>query len=86
MADLTHAHRRALMAAAMSLVVPGLGQLVNREYVVGLFWLVLAPLFWYSTRSWLAWTVHVLAALSAYWAVQRAYGGGRPARRRRTRR
>jgi len=72
----------ALIAGGLSLVVPGLGQIVHRAYVVGAFWLIMTVLFWYSTRSWLWFVPHVLAALSAYWAVQRA---APPAKRRRAR-
>ena len=65
--------KMAISAAGLSLIVPGLGQLVHRFWVVGVFWILMALLFWNSTKSQLAITVHVLAALSAYWAVQRKY-------------
>ncbi len=63
----------AIGAAGLSLIVPGLGQLVHRDYVVGVFWIVIALLFWSGSKAQVAVTVHLLAAVSAYWAVQRKY-------------
>ncbi|MCX6553163.1 MAG: hypothetical protein NTY02_19540 [Acidobacteria bacterium] len=84
MAGLTSAQKRGLAAGAMSLVVPGLGQIVYRQFVVGVFWLILTPVFWYSTKFLLGWVAHVMAAASAYWAVQRQYDTG-PHRKRKHR-
>jgi hypothetical protein len=71
----------ALGAAGLSLMVPGLGQIVHRFYVVGLFWIVIATLFWNSVKPTLIIAAHVLSAVSAYWAVQRKYAtSGRPRR------
>ena len=63
----------AIGAAGLSFIVPGLGQIMHRFYLVGVFWMLMTTFFWYSTRSWLAIAVHILSGASAYWAVQRKY-------------
>jgi hypothetical protein len=68
---MTSTTRQALIAAGLSLVVPGLGQFLHRAWVVGVFWMVMTVLFWYSSRSWLWFVPHLLASVSAYWGVQR---------------
>ena len=77
---MTTATRQAIIAAALSLVVPGLGQLIHRAWVVGVFWMVVTVLFWYSSRSWLWFVPHLLAAVSAYWAVERMHENTRTRR------
>ena len=72
--------KKALVAGAMSLLVPGLGHFVHRAWVVGVFWIGIAVLFWNSSKAPMAFTVHLLAAVSAYWTVQRAFPD--PKRRR----
>lgn len=74
-----HAQKLAISAAGLSLVIPGLGQIVHRFFAVGAFWIVMEVLFWNSSRAWLVFMVHALSAISAYWAVQRKYA---PAARR----
>ena len=78
---MTVTQRKALVAGALSLVVPGLGHLLHRGWVVGIFWLGIAILFWNSTKAPLAFTVHLLAAVSAYWMVQRAFPDPKRGRR-----
>ena len=63
----------AIGAAGLSLIVPGLGQIMHRFYLVGVFWIVMTAVFWNSTKAPLAIAVHLLSAVSAYWAVLRNY-------------
>jgi len=79
---MTSTTRQALIAGGLSLIVPGLGQIVNRAWTVGVFWMVMTVLFWYSSRSWLWFVPHALAAITAYWGVQRLHPDQRPRRPR----
>lgn len=69
--------RRPVVAAAMSLVVPGAGQFYAGSAIVGAFWLAMAVAFWYADQVILALSSHALASVSAYWAVQRLTLTGR---------
>jgi serine/threonine-protein kinase len=54
------------IAAALSFLVPGFGQIYNREYLRGIFWLVITPGFWVGTGGALGWPFHLAAAYTAY--------------------
>lgn len=54
------------VAAALSLLAPGLGQIYNRDFLRGLFWLVITPGFWIGTAGLLGWPFHLLSAYTAY--------------------
>ena len=53
------------LAAVLSLVVPGVGQIYNGDFLRGIFWLIVTPGFWLGTGSLLGWVCHVLAAWTA---------------------
>jgi TM2 domain-containing membrane protein YozV len=57
---------RPPVAALLSLLIPGLGQLYNREYLRGLFWLVATPGLWIGSAGLLGWVVHLVSAATAY--------------------
>ena len=57
---------RPPIAALLSFLIPGLGQLYNREYLRGLFWLLLTPWLWLFSAGLLGWAVHLLSAATAY--------------------
>jgi TM2 domain-containing membrane protein YozV len=57
---------RPPVAALLSLLIPGLGQLYNREYLRGLFWLVVTPGLWIGSAGLLGWVVHLVSAATAY--------------------
>ena len=57
---------RPPVAAVLSFLIPGLGQLYNREYLRGLFWLLVTPALWIFSAGLLGWVVHVLSAATAY--------------------
>lgn len=53
-------------AAVLSLVVPGVGQIYNGEFLRGIFWLIITPGFWIGTGGTLGWVCHLLSAFTAY--------------------
>ncbi len=53
------------MAAVLSLVVPGVGQIYNGDFLRGIFWLIVTPGFWIGTGGLFGWVCHILAALTA---------------------
>jgi TM2 domain-containing membrane protein YozV len=57
---------RAPVAALLSLLLPGLGQIYNRDYLRGLFWLVVTPGLWIGSAGLLGWVVHLVSAATAY--------------------
>ena len=59
------------LAAVLSLVIPGVGQIYNGAFLRGLFWLVITPGFWIGSGGWLGWTCHVAAAFTAYRYAER---------------
>ncbi len=57
---------RPPVAALLSFLIPGLGQLYNREYLRGLFWLLVTPGLWIASAGLLGWVLHILSAMTAY--------------------
>lgn len=57
---------RPPVAALLSFLVPGLGQLYNREYFRGLFWLLVTPWLWLASAGLLGWALHFISAATAY--------------------
>ena len=61
------------LAAVLSLIVPGVGQIYNGAFLRGLFWLIITPGFWIGTGGMLGWVCHLIAAYTAYsYAVSNA--------------
>jgi serine/threonine protein kinase len=54
------------IAATLSFLAPGLGQIYNREYLRGIFWLIVTPGFWIGSGGALGWPFHLIAAYTAY--------------------
>ncbi len=54
------------LAAVLSVVVPGIGQFYNGEFLRGIFWLIITPGFWIGSGGLLGWICHVFAAVTAY--------------------
>jgi TM2 domain-containing membrane protein YozV len=59
------------LAAVLSLVIPGIGQFYNGEFLRGLFWLIITPGFWIGTGGLLGWVCHVISAITAYRRAER---------------
>lgn len=61
---------KPLIAALLSFLIPGIGQIYNREYVRGIFWLIITPGFWVGSAGLLGWPFHLVAAYTAYRRAQ----------------
>jgi TM2 domain-containing membrane protein YozV len=53
-------------AAVLSLLIPGVGQIYNGDFLRGLFWLIVTPGLWIGTGGLLGWPFHLIAAYTAY--------------------
>ena len=53
-------------AAILSLLIPGVGQIYNGDFLRALFWLIITPGFWIGTGGLAGWVCHVIAAYTAY--------------------
>lgn len=54
------------IAAVLSLIIPGVGQIYNGKILRGIFWLIVTPGFWIGTGGLLGWVCHIIAAWTAY--------------------
>jgi TM2 domain-containing membrane protein YozV len=57
---------QAEKAAVLSLIIPGIGQLYNRHFLRGIFWLIVTPGLWIGTGGLLGWICHLISAYTAY--------------------
>ena len=53
-------------AAVLSLLIPGVGQFYNGDFLRGLFWLIVTPGLWIGSGGMLGWICHVISAITAY--------------------
>ena len=58
--------RDPALAAALSLLLPGAGQIYNGEVRRAVPWLIATPLVWLASGGLLGWTCHVAAAYAAW--------------------
>jgi TM2 domain-containing membrane protein YozV len=63
--------RNPALSAALSAIIPGVGQFYNRDFWRGVFWLILTPGFWIGSGGTLGWVCHILAAYTAYTRAER---------------
>lgn len=54
------------VAALLSLIIPGAGQIYNGKFLRGIFWLIVTPGLWLGSGGLLGWVFHVAAAYTAY--------------------
>ncbi len=54
------------LAAILSLLIPGVGQLYNGRILAGILWLIITPGLWIGSGGLLGWVCHVIAAYTAY--------------------
>ena len=54
------------LAAVLSLLIPGVGQLYNGRIVRGILWLIITPGFWLGTGGLRGWVCHLISAYTAY--------------------
>ena len=57
-------------AAVLSLLIPGVGQIYNGDFLRGIFWLIITPGFWIGTAGLFGWPFHLIAAYTAYHRAQ----------------
>ena len=53
-------------AAVLSLLLPGMGQIYNGDFLRALFWLIVTPGLWIGSGGLLGWICHIIAAGTAY--------------------
>ena len=54
------------VAAVLSLLIPGVGQIYNGAFLRGVFWLIVTPGLWIGSGGTLGWVCHIVAAYTAY--------------------
>lgn len=54
------------IAAVLSAVLPGLGQLYNGQILWAVLWFVVTPGLWIGSGGFLGWVCHVISAVQAY--------------------
>ena len=54
------------LAAVLSVIIPGVGQIYNGDFLRGIFWLIVTPGMWIGTGGFFGWLCHVIAAYTAH--------------------
>jgi TM2 domain-containing membrane protein YozV len=54
------------VAGVLSLIIPGVGQIYNGDFLRGAFWLVVTPGLWIGTGGLFGWIFHLTAAYTAH--------------------
>jgi TM2 domain-containing membrane protein YozV len=54
------------VAAILSFLLPGIGQIYNGDVLRGVFWLIVTPGLWIGTGGMFGWVCHTIAAATAY--------------------
>ncbi len=62
---------KAGIAAVLSLVIPGAGQIYNGDFLRGVFWLIITPGLWIGSGGTLGWVCHCISAYTAYYRADR---------------
>ena len=65
MATATRTHNPRV-AGVLSLVLPGVGQIYNGDFLRGIFWLIVTPGMWLGTGGLFGWVCHLIAAYTAH--------------------
>jgi TM2 domain-containing membrane protein YozV len=58
------------IAAVLSLILPGAGQVYNGHFWRALFWFIFTPGLWIGTGGFLGWICHIVSAYTAYSKAQ----------------
>lgn len=59
-------NRNPGVAAVLSVIIPGVGQIYNGDILRGVFWLIVTPGLWIGTGGLFGWVCHVIAAYTAH--------------------
>jgi TM2 domain-containing membrane protein YozV len=62
------------VAAALSALIPGIGQFYNGDFLRGIFWLIVTPGLWIGSGGTLGWIFHVISAFTAYSRARKKSG------------
>jgi len=62
----TTSYRNPGTAAVLSVLIPGVGQIYNGDFLRGIFWLIVTPGMWIGTGGLLGWVCHVIAGVTAH--------------------
>lgn len=54
------------IAAVLSAIIPGVGQIYNGNFFWAIFWLIITPGLWIGSGGFLGWICHILSAYFAY--------------------
>ena len=54
------------VAAVLSFLLPGLGQIYNGQLWWAIFWFLITPGLWIGTGGLLGWVCHLISAYTAY--------------------
>jgi TM2 domain-containing membrane protein YozV len=54
------------VAAVLSAVIPGLGQIYNGQILWAIVWLIITPGLWIGSGGMLGWICHIISAYLAY--------------------
>lgn len=54
------------IAAVLSLILPGAGQIYNGFFWRAIFWFVITPGLWIGTGGFLGWICHLISAYTAF--------------------
>ena len=63
---MSHSLRNPGVAAVLSVLIPGVGQIYNGDFLRGIFWLIVTPGMWIGTGGLFGWVCHVIAAYTAH--------------------
>ena len=62
----TTSSRNPGIAAVLSLILPGAGQIYNGDFLRAIVWFVITPGLWIGTGGMLGWVCHLISAFTAY--------------------
>ena len=54
------------IAAVLSFIVPGIGQVYTGHWIWAIVWLIVTPGLWVGSGGLLGWICHILAAMQAH--------------------
>lgn len=63
---MAHVPKDPALAAVLSFLIPGVGQLYLGRWVWALIWLIVTPGLWIGSGGLLGWICHLLSAWQAY--------------------
>ena len=63
------------IAAVLSVIIPGVGQLYNGQIIWAIIWFIITPGLWIGTGGFLGWVCHVVSAIFAYRYAKKHFPG-----------